>query len=114
MAKNAVVAGDYRYKRLGSTVKCLTIKTGFRKKVLINKDTVEAYEVVDEENRTKALSAIGRGMVGSLALGPVGLLAGLSAKNKTEYLVAIRFKDGKESLIEIDKIFYDVLVKTLF
>ena len=69
---------------------------------------------MDEEQRTKAMSAIGRGMVGSLALGPVGLLAGLSAKKKGTYLVAIKFKDGKESLIELDDTLYKALVKTLF
>ncbi|MCF6464207.1 hypothetical protein [Clostridium sp. Cult1] len=114
MAKNMVIAGDYKNKLLGSTMKYLTIKTGFRKSVPISKETVEAYEVVDEEHRTKAMSAIGRGMVGSLALGPAGLLAGLSAKKKKAYLVAIKFKDGKESLIEMNDIMYKHLVQTLF
>lgn len=109
-----VIAGDYKNKKIGSTFKHLTIKAGFGNAVAISKDTVEAYEVVDEEQRTKAVSAIGRGMIGSLALGPVGMLAGLSAKKKKTYLVAIRFKDGKESLIEINKVFFDMLVRTLF
>ncbi|NLY47178.1 MAG: hypothetical protein GX053_14500 [Tissierella sp.] len=114
MAKNAVIAGDYQYKMLGSSMKYLTIKTGFRKSIPINKETVERYEVINEEHRTKAMSAIGRGMVGSLALGPVGLLAGLSAKKKKTYLIAIKFKDGKESLIELNNLLYEHLVKTLF
>lgn len=114
MALNGVIAGDYKHKKVGSNIYNLTINLGFRKKVPISKETIEAYEIVDEENRIKATSAIGRGMIGSLALGPVGLLAGLSAKKKTDYLIALKFKDGKESLIEINKIFYDMLVRTLF
>lgn len=114
MAKNMVIAGDYKDKGLTNTRKGLVIATGFTKRIPVTKDTVESYELVDEEQRTKAMSAIGRGMVGSLALGPVGLLAGLSAKKKGTYLVAIKFKDGKESLIELDDTLYKALVKTLF
>ncbi|MGJ0848308.1 hypothetical protein ACR77J_16580 [Tissierella praeacuta] len=114
MASNMVIAGDYKNKMVGSTLKCLTIKTGWMQKVEINKSTVEAYEIVDEEQKTKAMSAIGRGMIGSLALGPVGMLAGLSAKKKKTYLIAIKFKDGKESLIEINDVFYKHLIKSLF
>ena len=47
-------------------------------------------------------------------LGPVGLLAGLSAKNKGIYTVAIKFKDGKNSLLEVDDKFYKALIKTMF
>lgn len=114
MASNMVIAGDYKNKRIGSTFKHLTIKTGFMKSIPINKDTVETYRVIDEEQRTSAISAISRGAIGSLFLGPVGLLAGLSAKKKNTYLVAIKFKDGKESLIEVNNILFKHLMKSLF
>ncbi|WMM24044.1 hypothetical protein RBU61_14085 [Tissierella sp. MB52-C2] len=109
-----VIAGDYKESRFVNSKDGIIIAVSFTKRVLINKDTVESYELVDEEHRTKAMSAIGRGMVGSLALGPVGLLAGLSAKKKGSYLVAVKFKDGKESLLELDDKLYKTLVKTLF
>lgn len=113
-AKNMVIAGDYQYKTVTTARTGLAIKLGFRDKVLITKDTVEAYEVIDEEKRTSATSAIGRGAVGAALLGPVGLLAGASAKKKGVYLVAIRFKDGKESLLELNDLLYKTLVRTLF
>lgn len=114
MAKNMVIAGDYNDRMLKATRKGLVIATTFTERVAVTKDTVKTYELVNEEQRVKATSAIGRGMVGSLALGSVGLLAGLSAKKKGTYLVAIKFKDGKESLLELDNKLYKTLVKTLF
>ena len=48
-------------------------------------------------------------------LGPVGMLAGgLSAKNKGIYQVAIRFKDGQQSLVEVDDKIYKAIVKNCF
>ncbi|MGN9164969.1 hypothetical protein ACTNDY_06730 [Tissierellaceae bacterium HCP3S3_D8] len=114
MAKNMVIAGDYNDRMLTATRKGLVIATGFIERIPVTKDTVESYELVDEEHKTKAMSAIGRGMVGSLALGPVGLLAGLSAKKKRSYLVAVKFKDGKESLLELDDKLYKTLIKKMF
>ena len=112
MAK--VIAGDYKECRFVKSPEGIIIAVSITKTVLINKDTVEAYEVIDEQHKTKAMSAIGRGMIGSMALGPVGLLAGLSAKKKGTYLVAVKFRDGKESLLELDDKLYKIIVKTLF
>ncbi|AWO73868.1 hypothetical protein C1N76_04305 [Geobacillus thermoleovorans] len=55
-----------------------------------------------------------RGLVGSFLLGPVGLLAGLSAKTKGVHVVAIKFKDGKKSLLEVNEKIYAALMKNLF
>ena len=53
--------------------------------------------------------------MGGALLGPVGLLAGgLSAKNKGAYQIALAFKDGKRSLIEVDDKIYKALVASLF
>jgi len=83
--------------------------------VKLNKDTVDSYELITEEHRKSAASGIARGLVGGALLGPVGLLAGgLSAKNKGTYQVAIQFKDGKRSLLEIDDKIYKGLIKALF
>ena len=72
------------------------------------------YEIVNEESRKSASSAVGRGLVGGLLLGSVGLLAGLSAKNKGIHTLAIQFKDGKKSLVEMDDKIYKELLKKLF
>jgi hypothetical protein len=114
MPKNTVIAGDYKDKFILNTFGSITINTMFKTLVEINKNTVESYEVVDETSRKSATSAVGRGLVGSIVLGPVGLLAGLSAKSKGTHIVAIQFSDGKKSLLELDDKVYTALVKKLF
>ena len=105
-AKNKVIDGDYKGKSVVPTALGITIVLGFFKKVMINEITVENYEVFDSEKTTSATSAMGRGALGSFFLGPIGLLAATSAKKKGVYMIAIQFKDGKRSLIEVNKKVY--------
>jgi len=98
-AKNQVIAGDYEGKNVMVLQGAVCIMTGFTKKIELTKENVEEYELLDETNQKSAVSAIGRGLVGSFFLGPVGLLAGLSAKNKGIHIVAIKFKDGKKKFV---------------
>lgn len=105
-AKNKVIDGEYNGKNVIVTALGITIVTGLFKKVMIDENTVENYEVFDSEKKTSATSAIGRGAVGSLFLGPVGLLAAASAKKKGVYVIAVQFKDGKRSLLEVDEKIY--------
>jgi hypothetical protein len=114
MGKNKVVAGDYEGKALLYSYGKLEIINGFLKTIPISKDTVEEYEVIDESSRKSAASAVGRGFVGGLVLGPVGLLAGISAKSKGTHIVAIQFKDGKKSLLDLNDKYYNGMVKILF
>lgn len=114
-AKNKVIAGDYDGKHVVVSFGIINIATGlFSKSIELNKETVAEYELVDEEKRKSATSAVGRGLVGGLILGPVGLLAGLSAKSKGVHIVAVQFKDGKRSLLEIDDKIYKAMLKKLF
>ena len=115
MAKNMVVAGDYLGKVVVSTLGTVQISTGLFKSITLNNTTVEGYELVTDEHRKSAASGVTRGLIGGALLGPVGMLAGgLSAKNKGTYTVAIRFKDGKNSLLEVDDKVYKSLVKSCF
>lgn len=116
MAKNTVIAGDYEGKIVCNNNAGVYIPLNFSgsKKVKLDKENIETYEVITEETRKSASSGIMRGAVGAAILGPVGLLAGVSAKNKGLFTVAIKFKDGKNSLIEIDDKVYKVLVKQCF
>ncbi|MCI3922508.1 hypothetical protein MO973_19945 [Paenibacillus sp. TRM 82003] len=114
-AKNKVIAGDYENKAVVHGFGTTSINTGLLSQpVILDKSTVEEYEVMNESHRKSAASAVGRGLVGGLILGPVGLLAGLSAKSKGTHVVAVQFKDGKKSLLEIDDKIYNALVKKLF
>lgn len=120
-AKNAVIAGDcteYTLLKVANNIMLIKYKGTFSFKkedeIILNNDTVEQYEVITDEQRKSAASGIARGAIGATLLGPVGVLAGLSAKNKGVYTIAIKFKDGKNSLIEVDEKIYKQLVKNLF
>ena len=117
-AKNKVVAGDYK----GFTVTklpffdtiALTQLLG-NTTVNLDKNTVASHELVTDEHKKSAASGVARGLVGGALLGPVGLLGGaLLAKNKGIFCIAIEFKDGKRSLIEVDDKIYKSLTKILF
>lgn len=113
-AKNKVIAGDYLNASVMNMFGNISLSVGPNHSVAINKYQVVQYEVVDEEKRKSATSAVGRGLVGGLILGPVGLLAGLSAKSKGIHIIALEFKDGKKSLIEIDDKIYKEFIKKMF
>ena len=117
-AKNKVIAGDYQGMTVMPLLNCVCIqKSSFSKdgRVELNSSTVEAYELITEDIRKSAASGVMRGAVGGVLLGPVGMLAGgLSAKNKGVYNVAVKFKDGKNSLLEIDDKMYKTLVMGCF
>lgn len=114
-AKNRVIAGDYLGNVVSVTLGSPFLQTGLFKSLLLDKSTVENYELITDEHRKSAKSGIARGLVGGALLGPVGMLAGgLSAKSKGIYQIAIEFKDGKRSLVEADDKFYKALVRTCF
>ena len=66
------------------------------------------------QDEQKAKKLINQVLIGTM-LGGVGMLAGaLSAKEKGIYHVAIKFKDGNESLLKIDDALYKRLIQDLF
>ena len=116
-AKNSVLAGDYIDKKItltaGGTLPIISVD--YKTSIELNKFFVECYEVITDEQRRSAASGVGRGLVGGALLGPVGMLAGaMSAKNKGVYQIAIQFKDGKKSLIEVDDKIYKALINACF
>lgn len=116
-AKNKVIKGDYTSWSVlkGVNAPYLSPLTfGEKSDIILNKSTVKDYEVITEEQKKSGTSAVLRAGAGAFLLGGVGLLAGLSAKNKGIYLVAIQFKDGKKSLIEIDEKIYKKFVEAMF
>lgn len=111
---STVIAGEYKGSGINAGFNSITICKGF-KRIKLTKDMVESYELITDDHRKSAASGIARGLVGGALLGPVGMLAGgLSAKNKGTYQVAVEFKDGKRSLLELDDLTYKTLIKILF
>lgn len=114
-ARNKVIAGDYEGRGIIAVLGQVSIVVGFGKNYYLTKDVVDSYELITDEHRKSAASGVARGLVGGALLGPVGMLVGgLSAKNKGIYQMAIQFKDGKRSLIEIDDKIYKAIIKILF
>lgn len=80
----------------------------------ITKNNITNYEVITEEKMKSGTSAIMRGALGAAVLGPIGILAGLTAKTKGIHTVAIEWVNGKKSLIEVDDKIYKKLLSDLF
>ncbi len=117
MAKNKVIAGNFLDKDIkiknGFAVIC---DSGFLGETFrtINKNNVLEYEVINQDSSKSATSAVGRALLGGLLLGGVGLFAGLSAKSKNTYTIAIAFRDDEKSMIEVDEKIYKEIIKELF
>lgn len=110
----SVIAGEYLGWIVKPGIGGIMLTRGF-KKVKLNKDNIESYEVITDEHQKSAASGVARGIVGGALLGGVGALAGaLSAKEKGIFHVAIEFKDGTKSLLKIDDGIYKRLIQDMF
>ena len=95
-AKNKVVAGDYKgwivsgFAAVGIYLYPSVTQSFLGDGVKLDKFKVESFELMTEEKVKSGASAIFRGAVGVAILGPVGILAGLTAKSKGIYNVAIQ------------------------
>ena len=76
---------------------------------------VDDLDEVSEENKVQVLGAAGWGTVGALALGPVGLLAGLVLGGRGKKVVfAVKFNDGKRALVEVNQKVWKKIVVARF
>ncbi len=112
-SRDRVLSGDYMNYNCWLSEGVVKIFRG-SESIPLNKSTVESYEVLDADIRKSGTSAILRAGTGALLLGPIGLIAGVTGKKKGIYTIAIHFKDGKKSLIEINEKAYKKLVQDLF
>lgn len=85
---------------------------GFEKeRIYLNKDTIERYEIIGEDTSKNMGSSFVKGAIGSVVLGPVGMVAGaLAGSNNTNATLAIYFKDGKKSLIKVNESAYQSII----
>lgn len=113
IAKNKVIAGYKKGDKIwtgGAFKNSLMVGT----LASIHRETVSNYDIITEDIVKSGSSAILRGAMGAAALGPIGLLAGLSAKNKGVYTIAIEWRSGNRSLIEIDETLYKIFLQSVF
>ncbi|MDD7625020.1 MAG: hypothetical protein PUJ56_02400 [Butyricicoccus sp.] len=112
--KNGVIAGDYKGYDMIRFFGKIHLMGILPPPIIIDKTTVERYEVVDKNNETSISSAFGRAAAGSLLFGPIGLAAGFTAQKKNIHTIALYFKDGKKSLLEVNDANYKAIMKKLF
>lgn len=98
---NAVIKGDYKGYIVYSERGKMWLTKMF-KRIEIKKENIEAYEVVDESSQVSGSSAVLRAGAGALLLGPLGLAAALTARQKGIVTIVIAFKDGKSTVVEMD------------
>ena len=112
-ARNQVIAGDYSGYQVFSHLNYVHLTSGLSDGdvIILNKATVENYELITDDHYKSVASGVVRGFIGGTLFGPTGLIAGgLSAKSKGIYQIALQFKDGKQSLIEVnDKIYKSII-----
>lgn len=79
----------------------LQIQKGMFSFERVQLEDVASFEVVTEENKASILGKVGWGAVGALALGPLGLLAGvLGGGNRRDRVMAVEFRDGRRILLK--------------
>jgi len=117
MASIKVLAGDF-IKGEGTV--------GYESLTLITKEhpstgeaisftELQTVEVATEENVKSTGGTLGWGAVGALALGPVGLLAGLLlGGNNKEITFIAKFKDGRKIMATTDSETYTRLAAAAF
>lgn len=115
MAKNKVISGDYQGCAVMQVLGLPFISLSIKDSVHLTKETVETYEVLDTSKSKSAISAAGRGLLGGFLLGPAGMLAGVvTTKTKETHIIAVQFKDGAKSLLEVDDKVYKTMMRSLF
>lgn len=95
MDAGKVVKGDYKGKIVWMLGRKVFITTSLRKKVPLNDETVESYEVINAGDKGTARSMFREGIFGTAAA--------VNSPNKG-ILVKVVFKDGKKSLISCDSL----------
>ena len=96
MIEGYVIAGDYTDYQIAERDPELKLVAkeplfGKAKGVLLNKDTIESYQVIDKELKVFAIGS-----------------------SETWAKVAIQFKDGKRSLIKMNNRTFDELLIVMF
>ena len=103
-AKNWVLEGDYKHKAVIMQGGKAVLNVGLMKNLKLDSSTIDQIEVVDEDSQKSMGSAVA----------PLGVVAAATAKTKGVHVVAIQFKDGKRSLLELDDTRFKAIKLAMF
>lgn len=103
---NYVLEGKFKNEKITAGTLLYIDSSPFSKRY------ISSYTVIDETNKDQY--SFWKGALGVALLGNIGAVVGIGGKNKKEYLIEIKWKDGDKSLILIDENYYKVFVTSMF
>lgn len=103
---NLVIKGDYKNFLL-----CLSKNSGElvlennKQSIDLSSENINKYEVIHTEYGKSIIDIIVRIVIGVYIIGYLGVVAGFTANNTYEIyrVVSVEFKDGKKSIIKMNK-----------
>lgn len=116
---NIVIAGEYKNSSVCTTITgkvYIKYQKIFQStnKIMLNKENIASYTIIDKNEKTKIVNGIVRSAVGGAMFGVAGAVVGAtSAKKKRKYMLEIEFNDGKHSTIEIDYNTFKLFVEAM-
>lgn len=116
MAKFKLLAGDFQKARtVGFAGGAFVFSYGIFTHETVKADQIEALEVASEESVKRLGGTLGWGVVGGLALGGVGALAGLLVGGRAKEVTFVcKFKDGRKLLATVDSGTYQTIQASIF
>lgn len=115
-AKNIVLAGDYTGLRVFRMSATLAYISGTMKKmddVYLTPETVTRYELMTEDIVRSGNSLLLTGVLDPGSLLKLRLRANAGMQSRGIYTVAVKFADGKRSLMEVDEKIYAAIARRL-
>lgn len=114
---NLVIKGDYKNFLL-----CVSKNSGElvlennQHSIDLSSDNINKYEVIHTEYGKNIIDIIARIIIGVYLLGYLGVVAGFTANNTYELyrVVSVEFKDGKKSIIKMNKKHFRKLLSTTY
>ena len=103
ISRDRVIAGDFLGKKY--------LDISFRKGIF-SFANIDRYEVKNIKEINE--NSVSKSVVGALLFGTGGAVAGINAKQRKIYTVAVYFKTGEKSLFELCDVYYDDPVKNTF
>ncbi len=115
-AKNMVIAGDYTGCRIFCMSARLAYISGTMKKIddiYLTPENVVRYELMTEDILRSGNSLLLTGSLDPACLTKLRLHASVAMQNKGIYTVAVKFRDEKRSLMEIDEKTYHAFMRRM-